>query len=107
MTEKKAQQLVKYVRTKTQRRFKLSQDDIHLILELAQEHPKWSVSRIFYEASRPKIRRGLLIYPTPKVLDALKDAGKRYDVSINYLLHQILGDWRNDYIALIKKEEPK
>ena len=103
MKKQKARQIVNAQRKS---RFRLTQDEIHLILELSQEHPRWSVDRVFKEAARPKVRTGIVFYPTPKIMQALREAADGYDVSVPFVLHDLLFEWYRGYQAR-KERKPK
>jgi predicted DNA-binding protein (UPF0278 family) len=90
MTEKKVKKLVE---TQKKYEFHLYQDDIQLILEVAQEHPRWSVDRIFKEALQTRMRNGVIIYVTPKIHTALKEAAKMYKISIDAVAYEAMKKW--------------
>ena len=93
MTEKKIRKIVKAVQ---KQQFKLRPDDIEYIIELANKHPKWSVDRIFEEATRPKIRNCLLLPLTPTLKEALEKAAKVYQISLLAVAHYALKEWLKD-----------
>jgi hypothetical protein len=79
---------------KTQKeKFKLREDDIEYIIELANSHPKWSVDRIFEEARRPKIRSCLMLPLTPKLKEAVGKAAKTYQISLSAVACYALREW--------------
>jgi hypothetical protein len=90
MTEKKVKKLVEAQR---KHKFHLYMDDIQLILEVAQEHPRWSCDRIFKEALQTRIRKGILLYITPKIHTALKEAAEIYKISITAVAYEAMIEW--------------
>jgi hypothetical protein len=90
MTKAKATKLIEEVRG---RKWRLRADDIQYIIELAGEHPRWSVQRIFNEALRPKIRTCLMLPLTPKMKEALDKAAKTYQISVGDVCYHILQEW--------------
>lgn len=91
MTKAKAIKIIKAVREG--KKWRLRADDIQYIIELAGEHPRWSVDRIFREALRPKIRTCLILPLTPKMKVALEKAAKTYQISMNDICFHILQEW--------------
>lgn len=91
MTKAKAKKVIEKVRTK--KRWRLRPDDIQYIIELAGEHPRWSVKRIFDEALKPRIRSCLVLPLTPKMKTALVKASKKYQINMADTCYHILKEW--------------
>ena len=66
---------------------------IEYIIELANQHPRWSVNRIFDEALRPRIRNCLIIPLTPNLKASLEKASKTYQISILDVTYHALKEW--------------
>jgi len=90
MTKKKAKKVIEKVRAE---KYKLRPDDIQYIIELAQEHPRWSVGKIFEQAIRPRMRSCLMIPLTPKIKKALEKAAKIYQLNISDVSYHALQEW--------------
>jgi len=92
MTKKKITKIVQ--RTKEERKqYKLRPDDIQYIIELANEHSRWSVERIFKEALAPRIRTCLIVPLTPKLKKGLKSASDMYQIGALDVIYHILEEW--------------
>ena len=89
MTHKKAKKIIK----ETKKWRPLRPDDIQYILELASEHPRWGVERIFTEALTPRIRTSLILPLTPKMKKAFEKATKTYQISMLNVCYHILEEW--------------
>ena len=90
MTEKKVKKTIKAIKEKS---YKLRPDDIWYIMELANEHRRWGVDRIFEEALRPRMRSALILPLTPKIKKALKRAASTYQISMLDVCYHILEEW--------------
>ena len=90
MTKKKAKKVIE--KTKSEK-YRLRPDDIQYIIELAQEHPRWSVDRIFDNALKPRLRSCLIIPLTPKIKKALKKAAKTYQLDLLDVAYHALQEW--------------
>jgi len=84
---------VKKVIEETRKWRPLRPDDIQYIIELANEHPRWGVPRIFEEALKPRMRKCLIIPLTLKMDTALKKATKTYQISVADVCYHILQEW--------------
>lgn len=71
----------------------LRPDDIQYIIEIATEHPRWGVERIFEEALRPRIRSCVILPLTPKMKKALAKAAQTYQISTLDVCYHILVEW--------------
>lgn len=89
MTHKKAKKAI----AETRKWRPLRPDDIQYILELANEHPRWGVERIFEEALRPRMRSVLPLPLTPKMKKAFEKAAKTYQISMLDVCYHILDEW--------------
>ena len=78
---------------KTRKFYRLRPADIQYIIELANEHPKWPVNKIFDEALRPRIRTCLILELTPKIDKALQKAAKQYQLDLDYVICHVLEEW--------------
>lgn len=87
MTKKKAIKLINRAR---EEKHNLLTDDIQYIIELSQEHPQWSVDRVFDEALKPKLRHVIVIYPSNEMNKALTKASKIYQLDIQHTIDHIL-----------------
>ena len=90
MTKKKVTRIIEQQKREP---YTLRADDIQYIIELAAEHPRWSVNRIFKEALRPKIRSMLILPLTPKLKQALKKADEVYQIGLTNICYHILEEW--------------
>ena len=89
MITKKVKKIIK----ETKSGYKLRPDDIRYIIELANEHRRWSVARIFEEALKPRIRTTLMLPLTPKMKAALTKAASKYQISMADVCYHILEEW--------------
>jgi hypothetical protein len=62
-------------------KYKIRPDDLEYIIELANDHPKWSVDKIFTEALKPKMRTCVILGLTPKLKKALEEASRVYQMN--------------------------
>ena len=90
MTNKKVKKIVEQIKKEP---YKLHPDDIRYIIELANEHPRWGVERIFDEALKPRIRTSLILPLTRKMKQALTKAAGRYQISMVDVCYHILEEW--------------
>ena len=90
MTKKKATKVISKVR---EQKYRLRPDDIQYIIELAQEHPRWSVDRIFNKALRPRVRTSVIVPLTPRLEAGLKRACKTYQLGIADVLYHCIQEW--------------
>lgn len=90
MTKNKAKKIIDKVK---KREYRIRPDDIQYIIELAQEHPRWSVDRIFDNALHPRLRSCLTIPLTPKMKKALEKAAKIYQLDLLDVAYHALQEW--------------
>ena len=62
-------------------KYRLRPDDIEYIIELANDHPKWSVEKIFEQALKPRLRTCVILGLTPKMQKAMKEASRIYQIN--------------------------
>ncbi len=89
----KTSKVKKLVKKRKKHRYSLKPDDIRYIIELANQHPRWSVDRIFEEALRPRMRCGLILPLTPKTWTALEKASKIYQITAADVVYHALEEW--------------
>ncbi len=89
MTNKKVKKIIE----ETRKWRPLRPDDIRYIIELANEHPRWGVERIFEEALRPRMKSCLILPLTPKMKAALTKAAKTYQISMADVCYHVLEEW--------------
>ena len=90
MTEKKVKKIIGNMKKEPNR---LRPDEIRYIIEIAAEHPRWGVKRIFDEALRPRMRSCLVLSLTPKMKESLKKAAEKYQIGMSDVCYHILEEW--------------